>query len=107
MKRWAWLALTAAGSVAILAVGAIALLALTQPSDALTCQTVNDQEICILSVKRSAKNYWEYRASVSIDGLACPVEIYNCRDRRHILKDGTAQLFQPDGAGALICSLLN
>ena len=27
-----------------------------------------EQQVCILKLKRSAKNYWEYRAKVSIDG---------------------------------------
>jgi hypothetical protein len=76
------------------------------PAQAAFCHTVNGHNICILSIKRSAKNYWEYRASVSVDGVAKPVEIYNCRDRLRIQKDGTAVPFITDGPGELICSML-
>ncbi|MGB3492571.1 MAG: hypothetical protein WBA57_07575 [Elainellaceae cyanobacterium] len=111
MKRWIGIVITTVGAIAIISaiitVGAIAFLALAQPSQALTCKTLNGQEICILSVKRSAKNHWEYRASVSVDGVTLPLEKYDCRDRRRTLADGTTQTFQHDGAGTFICSLLN
>ncbi len=108
MKGWISIIVTTVGAIAIISTGAIAFLALAQPSQALTCKTLNSHEICLLSVKRSAKNHWEYRASVSVDGVTRPVERYNCRDRRRTLADdGSTQAFQPDGAGTLICSLLN
>lgn len=62
----------------------------------------NNHEICILSIKRSAKNYWEYRAIVSIDRVKQPVEVYNCRDRIRVGKNGIVP-FHPNGAGELIC----
>jgi len=76
------------------------------PARAAFCRTVNGHDICILSIKRSAKNYWEYRASVSVDGVARPVEIYDCRDRLRIQKNGTAVPFVENGPGELICSVL-
>lgn len=62
----------------------------------------DNHEICILSIKRSAKNYWEYRAIVSIDRVKQPVEVYNCRDRIRVGKNGIVP-FQPNSAGELIC----
>ena len=38
------------------------------PAEAYTCRNYNGHQVCILSIKRSAKNHWEYRASVSADG---------------------------------------
>lgn len=85
----------------------ISTLIVALPAEAAFCRTLNQHSICILSIKRSAKNYWEYRASVSIDGTKHPIEIYNCRDRVKIQNDGTPIPFQPSGAGELICYLLN
>lgn len=80
--------------------------AFASPAQASFCRKSNDREICILSIKRSAKNHWEYRAAVSVDGVQQPIEIYNCRDRIKVQKDGTILPFQPHGAGELICSFL-
>jgi hypothetical protein len=73
------------------------------PAEASFCRNSSDRLICIVSIKRSAKNYWEYRASVSIDGIQRPIEVYNCRDRIRIRKDGSVVPFESDGAGELIC----
>jgi hypothetical protein len=80
--------------------------AIALPARAAFCRTVNGHDICILSIKRSAKNHWEYRASVSIDGVARPVEVYNCRDRQRTQKDGTVIPFAENGPGELICTML-
>jgi hypothetical protein len=77
------------------------------PAEAATCRQWHDRQVCILTIKRSAKNYWEYRASVSVDGVVKPIEIYNCRNRRKTRKDGSITPFEPDGAGELICSTLS
>lgn len=77
---------------------------LALPAFASSCRNANDHLICIVSIKRSAKNYWEYRASVSIDGVERPIEVYNCRDRVRFRNDGTVVPFEPDGAGEFICS---
>jgi hypothetical protein len=78
-------------------------LAVTFPAEAAFCRQSSDRLICIVSIKRSAKNYWEYRASVSVDGIKRPIEVYNCRDRIRIRKDGAVVPFESDGAGELIC----
>ncbi|MEH2027585.1 MAG: hypothetical protein V7K62_29185 [Nostoc sp.] len=57
------------------------------PAFASVCRNYDDynglrlhHQICILSISRSAKNYWEYRATVSVDGVKRPTEVYNCRE---------------------------
>lgn len=74
-------------------------LTLAQPAQAAFCRNYRDNTICILSIKRSAKNYWEYRASVKVNGETRPVEIYNCRDRTRIKADGKIVAFEHNGAG--------
>lgn len=81
-------------------------LSFAPPAQASFCRTLNQRVICIKSIKRSAKNYWEYRAVVSIDGKERPLEVYNCRDRTKIRPDGTIVRFESNGAGELICNLL-
>lgn len=70
------------------------------------CRTTPDHEVCILSIKRSAKYHWQYRAAVSLDGIKRPVERYNCRRRVRIRRDGKTVPFQNNGAGDVICQLL-
>jgi len=82
----------------------LTLLIFTQPAHASNCRIVNDQKICIVEIKRSAKNFWEYRASVSVNGIVTPIEKYNCRSRLKIKNDGTTLPFAENSAGDLICS---
>lgn len=83
------------------------LFAVAPPAAASFCRNYNGNKICIFSIKRSAKNYWEYRAEVSINGVKKPLEIYNCRTRQKIQKNGNIIKFTPNGAGQLICNVLN
>ncbi len=80
---------------------------ITHPAHAAICRTVDHHRICILEIKRSAKYYWEYRASVSIDGDRTPIEIYNCRDRTKQQEDGSIVPFRENGAGPIICQLVH
>ena len=70
------------------------------------CRTNPDHDICILSIKRSAKYHWQYQAAVKIDHQIRPIERYNCRLRVRTDKDGNTVPFEPNGAGELICTLL-
>lgn len=82
---------------------AFALLLLrVLPAEAAFCRTTAEHRICILEIKRSAKNYWEYRAAISIDGQTRPIEVYNCRERVRVLANGVVP-FVANGAGELIC----
>ncbi|NES74419.1 MULTISPECIES: hypothetical protein [Okeania] len=85
----------------------IFFFAVTPPAAASFCRNYNGNKICILNIKRSAKNYWEYRAEVSINGRRKPLEIYNCRTEEKIQKNGKIVKFKPNGAGKLICNVLN
>lgn len=78
---------------------------ITTPARAASlCRSYNDRAICILSIKRSAKYHWQYLATISIDGVEREQEVYNCRKRFRIQKDGNVESFEPHGAGELICS---
>lgn len=79
----------------------------TSPALATVCRNYQGQEICILSIKRSAKKYWEYRASVSINGKKTPMEVYNCRGKFKVNKDGNVTLFKDNSPGEMICKLLH
>lgn len=91
--------------VLILSIGAFVVgsLVVEWPVEAAICRDTKDHRICILTIKRSAKHYWEYRAAVSIDGKPRPIEQYNCRDRLRTQADGTVMAFRPQGAGDVIC----
>ncbi|WP_445214883.1 hypothetical protein [Brasilonema sp. UFV-L1] len=82
----------------------ILFLSVAFPSLALVCRNRDAHQICILSIQRSAKNYWEYRAAVSVDGVKRPIEVYNCRSRVKVQRDGTALPFEHNDPGELICS---
>ncbi|RUS97829.1 hypothetical protein DSM107003_17040 [Trichormus variabilis SAG 1403-4b] len=82
----------------------ICSFSLASPVSANTCRNYDGQEICILSIKRSAKKYWEYRAAVSVDGVKTTVEIYNCRAKFKVNKDGSLAQFTQNSPGEMICS---
>lgn len=74
------------------------------PAAASVCRNYNGHRICILSIQRSAKNYWEYKAAVSVDDIKTPIELYNCRSQEKIRPDGTVVAFADKDPGELICS---
>ncbi|YAG16244.1 Ig-like domain-containing protein [Nostoc sp. DSM 114161] len=77
------------------------------PAFASVCRNYSGHRICILSINRSAKNYWEYRASVSVDGVKTPIQVYNCRQRVKIQQNGSVLPFEQKSAGEMICSFFN
>ena len=81
-------------------------LAAALPAQASNWRNSNDHLICILSIKRSAKNYWDYRAAVSVDGVKRPIEVYNCRERVRVRQDGAVVTLEPNSPGELICNLI-
>lgn len=79
-------------------------IAYAPAADAAMCRERFEQQVCILQLKRSAKNYWEYRAKVSIEGEKQRAkEIYNCRDRTLTRKGKYPIPFPPDSPGELVC----
>ena len=77
--------------------------AIASPAAASVCRNYNNHQICILNIQRSAKNYWEYRAAVSIDGVKGDTEVYNCRDRVKVQKERVVP-FKSDDSGSIVCS---
>ncbi|MEB3882343.1 hypothetical protein [Lyngbya sp. CCY1209] len=91
--------------IVLWAMGALSPIA--PPAEAVSCRTIADHKVCILSLKRSAKYYWEYRAKISVDGVVRPVETYNCRHRIRVRSDGKEVQFESGGFGDYICGVLN
>ncbi|MBG1242011.1 hypothetical protein [Nostoc sp. NZL] len=90
----------------------ILALSVAHPAFASVCRNYNVYEglhhkICILSINRSAKNYWEYRATISVDGVKRPTEVYNCRERVKVQQGGTILPFEQNDPGEMICSFFN
>lgn len=82
----------------------VSLFSFFFPSKPLICREDNTHQVCILGIKRSAKNYWEYRTSISIDGKERPIETYNCRDFVVLRSDGTQVSFGAIEPIELVCS---
>lgn len=73
-------------------------------ANAVICGDRFGQQVCIIQLKRSAKNYWEYRATVSVDGKKQSAkEIYNCRDRTLTRKGKYPIPFKDNSPGELVC----
>ncbi|WP_228024720.1 hypothetical protein [cf. Phormidesmis sp. LEGE 11477] len=76
------------------------------PAESDICRLFSGHQVCINSIRRSAKSYWEYRTVVSIDGVRQPLELYNCRDRARILaSDGSIVPFLTGKTGDWVCQL--
>ncbi|RMF64454.1 MAG: hypothetical protein D6742_15150 [Cyanobacteria bacterium J069] len=69
------------------------------------CRVVEGHSVCVLSLQRSAKNYWEYRAVVRVDDVVRPLEVYDCRDRLRYTAKGKTVPFVKEIAGAIVCRL--
>lgn len=89
-------------------------LSVAHPVFASVCRNYDDydalhqhHQICILSINRSAKNYWEYKAAVSVDGVKRPTEVYNCRERVKVQEGRTVLPFEQKDPGEMICSFFN
>lgn len=77
------------------------------PAEALPCHTAAGHQFCVLKIKRSAKNFWEYRVTLSKDGVTLPLTVYNCRDRIRSPIDKLPSDFDPNDEGEWICSFFN
>ncbi|MEG4043838.1 hypothetical protein QUA25_04530 [Microcoleus sp. Pol17C6] len=85
----------------------ISFFSVALPAEASVCRNYQGREICIVDIKRSAKNYWEYRVILSVDGVKQPLEVYNCRDRTTVKKDGTVLAFGQKNPGEIVCRFFN
>lgn len=72
---------------------------------AWACRQIDGHEVCIVDLRRSAKNYWEYWAVVQVDGVMRSPELYNCRDRTRFQADGNGTPLASDGMGWFVCRL--
>ncbi|WP_299490329.1 hypothetical protein [Acaryochloris sp. IP29b_bin.137] len=88
-------------------IGGMVLFSLPSPAEAAICRNIQGRRICEASLNRSAKNYWEYRAIVTIDGARQPRETYNCRDQIRIQADGTVIPFEKGDPSPVVCRLYN
>lgn len=91
--------------VKLFSIGLLLWLVSVTPARADFCRQVDNQRICILDIKRSAKNYWQYQAMVSIDGVEQPAASYDCRDRLITDPDGNMSSFRSRKDGKIVCSL--
>ena len=67
------------------------------------CRTLDQHQVCVLKITRSAKYYWEYRAVVKIDDTRRPMGRYNCRTSEYVSREG--KHISDDMATQVICSL--
>ncbi|WP_414624248.1 hypothetical protein [Calothrix sp. CCY 0018] len=90
--------------IALVLVSLSIMFSLAFPANAaISCRDFNGHEICVLNINRSAKRYWNYRTTISIDGEKQPTEVYNCRSEYKIQNDGKIVKFKEDGVGNLVC----
>lgn len=75
------------------------------PARAEFCRQVEGHRICIVDIKRSAKNYWQYQAVVSNDGIAELSASYDCRERLIIDLNGKVSSFRARKDAKFVCSL--
>ena len=69
----------------------------------LLCQTIEGHEVCLVSIKRSAKNFWEYRVQLRVDGRVRAKERYDCRRTLRPLPQPPQP--SPQALHELVCSL--
>ncbi|WP_310487063.1 hypothetical protein [Chamaesiphon sp. VAR_69_metabat_338] len=91
--------------IKLCAIGLLLWLTNTDSVRAEFCRQVEDRRICIVSIKRSAKNYWQYQAMVSIDGIEQASASYDCRARLVVDADGNTAAFRSRRDGQFVCSL--
>jgi hypothetical protein len=75
------------------------------PAYAEFCRQVDGHRICIVDIKRSAKNYWQYQAVVTNDGVESPPASYDCRERLITDLAGNLTSFRSRKDAQFVCSL--
>lgn len=75
------------------------------PAQGLSCLSLQEHQVCLVRVNRSAKNYWEYRVILQVDGVQQAQEIYNCRDRLRVQANGTTLAFSDQDPHSWVCRL--
>ena len=62
-------------------------------TEANICKFWSGHQVCVLRIKRSAKYYWEYRTTLSVDGKKQPEIVYDCRYFSYLQPDNTKGYF--------------
>jgi hypothetical protein len=75
------------------------------PAYGAFCRQIEGHRICIVDIKRSAKNYWQYQAVVSNDGIESPPASYDCREQLIIDLGGKVSSFRERKDAKFVCSL--
>ncbi|MBW4481617.1 MAG: hypothetical protein KME14_03645 [Tildeniella torsiva UHER 1998/13D] len=87
-------------------VWAVSLLSWVEAASAsILCRDVAGQEICLESIKRSAKYAWEYRVVLKVDGQTRPIKRYDCRQQTE-LDPESASLNSEAALQQFICALV-
>lgn len=77
---------------------------LTSPTLAKDCYDYQGHNICIISIQRSAKYYWQYKVDLTINGGKQPQTTYDCRHETKKVKNSNSIGFKSGDVGYLICS---
>jgi hypothetical protein len=91
--------------IKLCSIGLLLWLTSAEPVRAEFCRQADGHRICIVSIKRSAKNFWQYQAIVNIDGIDRPSASYDCRARLITEADGNTASFRSRQDGKIVCSL--
>ncbi len=75
------------------------------PAQASFCKSIDTQKVCIVSIERSAKNYWEYQVQLSVDRIVQPRTVYNCQKELWLQPNGQWQKFSDSSVHAVACNL--
>ena len=112
LKTTGWIASVLEGSVVLVSIvlaWIVLVVGLTiAPSPSLAadiCRTIDQRTVCIVTIKRSAKNFWEYNAAVSINGKRGPKEPYDCRSKIKTNPDGSITRFGKNSIGSQSCCI--
>ncbi|NJL46150.1 MAG: hypothetical protein HC922_11490 [Leptolyngbyaceae cyanobacterium SM2_3_12] len=70
------------------------------------CQAMAGHQVCLESIRRSAKYTWEYRAGVRVDNETRPVQRYDCRQRPAKLEAEAVAQLNESAIRQFVCSLV-
>ncbi len=77
----------------------------TEALASILCRSVEGHQVCLETIKRSAKYFWEYRVVVTVDGNRQPSKRYDCRQPQ-ALSDETAPPLAESHIQQLICDFV-
>ncbi|MBE9030132.1 hypothetical protein IQ266_10365 [filamentous cyanobacterium LEGE 11480] len=69
------------------------------------CRIVKGKRVCIDRIKRSAKQYWVYKATLTVNGVKQAPAVYDCVSRVIVEPDDTIIHFGKNDPSAVVCDL--